>query len=157
MVRRWPSARSQLTSMADDTNGEDGQRSSGIERRSSIERVSVADDESEGNGTAVRVSASADGRFIAFGSGSTNLVATDTNGARDIFVRDRLTGQTTVVRPAGGEANSGSETPVIAPDGSFVVFRSSATNWTADVDSNGEDDIILAPAIFAAVAPDAGM
>jgi hypothetical protein len=32
---------------------------------------------------------SADGRFVAFGSGASNLVAGDTNRAHDVFVRDR--------------------------------------------------------------------
>ena len=37
---------------------------------------------------------SADGRFVAFNSDATNLVPGDTNGARDVFVRDRQTGTT---------------------------------------------------------------
>jgi Tol biopolymer transport system component len=42
-------------------------------------------------------SISDDGRYVAFASGATNLVSGDTNGAIDIFVRDRNTGTTTLV------------------------------------------------------------
>jgi Tol biopolymer transport system component len=37
-----------------------------------------------------RAAISADGRYVAFSSGATNLVAGDTNHSRDVFVRDRF-------------------------------------------------------------------
>jgi hypothetical protein len=40
---------------------------------------------------------SSDGRYVAYQSFATNLVTGDTNGAFDIFVRDRQTGTTTLV------------------------------------------------------------
>ena len=43
---------------------------------------------------AFRSSISADGRFVAFDSGATDLVSGDTNGEFDIFVHDRQTGNT---------------------------------------------------------------
>jgi uncharacterized repeat protein (TIGR01451 family) len=71
-----------------------------------------------------------DGRFVAFFSLATNLVPSDTNNRRDIFVRDRLTG--TVVRvsvsTAGEEGNSESQWPTIADDGLVTAFQSSADN-----------------------------
>ena len=50
-------------------------------------------------------SLSADGRFVAFASSSSALVAGDTNNTTDIFVRDRSTGTTTRVSmtPDGGQ------------------------------------------------------
>ncbi len=54
------------------------------------ERVSVANDESQGNDAPELPSISADGRYVAFRSDATNLAGEDTNGAPDIFLRDRL-------------------------------------------------------------------
>ena len=53
------------------------------------ERVSVASDGTQGDLDSYQTSISADGRFVAFLSYSTNLVPDDTNGFRDIFVHDR--------------------------------------------------------------------
>ncbi|MBI4470036.1 MAG: PD40 domain-containing protein, partial [Acidobacteria bacterium] len=62
------------------------------------ERVSVSSTGTEAIGDPYdysgSASISADGRFVAFESDATNLVPGDTNKARDIFVRDRLTGVT---------------------------------------------------------------
>jgi Tol biopolymer transport system component len=84
---------------------------------------------------------SADGRFVAYDSDATNLVPGDTNGLRDIFVRDRLTGSTErlSVTTAGGEGDAASEAPGISPDGRFVAFSSVATNLVAGDTNAGED------------------
>ena len=59
------------------------------------ERVSVSSGGAQGNdGSYFDPAISADGRFVAFTSDATNLVPGDTNGAADIFVRDRQTGTT---------------------------------------------------------------
>jgi hypothetical protein len=42
------------------------------------------------NGSAAYVTMSTDGRFVAWTSYATNLIAGDTNGAMDVFVRDRV-------------------------------------------------------------------
>ena len=49
------------------------------------ERVSVDSAGVEGNGSSGSASISADGRYVAFSSTAANLVASDTNGRRDIF------------------------------------------------------------------------
>src|SRR5688572_30493508 len=54
------------------------------------QRVSIDSAGIQGNGTSLDASLSADGRFVAFASGATNLVPGDTNGAWDVFVHDRL-------------------------------------------------------------------
>ncbi|MEZ4103493.1 MAG: hypothetical protein R3B55_03010 [Candidatus Paceibacterota bacterium] len=43
----------------------------------------------QGSDSSARPSISADGRYVAFQSNATNLVAGDTNGFSDIFVYDR--------------------------------------------------------------------
>jgi Tol biopolymer transport system component len=53
------------------------------------ERISVALDGTESNGSSWAPSISADGRHVAFVSGASNLVPSDTNSAFDVFVRDR--------------------------------------------------------------------
>jgi len=82
------------------------------------ERVSVDSNGVEGNGDSDYPSISADGRYVAFPSGATNLVAGDTNGALDVFVHDRQTGQTTRVSvdSNGVEGNDNSYEPTISPD-----------------------------------------
>jgi Tol biopolymer transport system component len=99
-------------------------------------RVSV---DSMGNGTDINRSSrmpsiSADGRFVAFSSRADNLVLDDTNGAEDVFVPDRLLGQTTRVCVVciGNEANNTSKYPSISADGRFVAFSSFADNLVPD-------------------------
>lgn len=73
-------------------------------------------------------SISGDGRFIAFASFANDLVPGDTNGRADIFVHDRLAGQTERVSVAsdGGQSDGFSRGASISGDGRFVVFESSA-------------------------------
>ncbi len=73
---------------------------------------------------------SADGRFVAFQSWASNLVAGDTNRHADVFVRDRKAGTSTRVSVSNGgaQANDGSGNEAISADGRFVAFTSSATN-----------------------------
>ena len=87
---------------------------------------------------------SADGRYVAFVSQASNLVAGDTNGWRDVFVHDRKAGRTArvSVSSAGTEGDSASGGPVISSDGRYVAFDSSATNL-APTDANGH-----APDVF---------
>jgi len=87
------------------------------------------------------ISASADGTLVAFVSSSPNLVAGDTNGVRDVFVRDLVTGTTTRASlGAGGQANGPSSNARISADGRFVVFTSLASNLVAG-DTNGVADV----------------
>ena len=58
-------------------------------QQGTTERVSLALDGAEGNLGGGKGSMSSDGRYIAFWSSSTNLVAGDTNGFADVFLRDR--------------------------------------------------------------------
>src|SRR5439155_27345 len=84
-------------------------------------------------------SVSADGRFVAFGTDAPNVVPGDTNAWSDIFVHDRLTGETTRVSVSslGEQADSFSEAVAISADGRFVAFHSYATNLVAGDTNNG--------------------
>ncbi len=59
-----------------------------------IERISVASGGAVGDGISDDASISDDGNRVAFASAAANLVASDTNGVTDIFLRDRAAGTT---------------------------------------------------------------
>jgi Tol biopolymer transport system component len=73
---------------------------------------------------------SADGRWIAFLSIATDLVAGDINASEDVFVYDAQTSamELVCVSSAGAQANSLSFSADISGDGRFVVFATQATN-----------------------------
>ena len=78
---------------------------------------------------------------MAFDSDATDLTTTpDSNGTRDVFVRDLTTGTTTLVsRNAAGlrrRETVNPSAPAITPDGRFVAFDSLATDLTTTPDSN---------------------
>ena len=108
------------------------------------ERVSVGLGGAQANEESRSPSISADGRYVAFLSIASNLVAGDTNNWRDVFVYDRNTETTTLVSVAagGGAANSYSSDPAISRNGSYVAFTSAATNLVA-IDTNGVEDVFL--------------
>jgi len=110
--------------------------------------VSVSAAGGNSNGTSRGSVMTPDGRYIAFVSTATNLVANDTNGIADVFVRDLQAGTTTLVSvgahtnaspliPSGISITS-SESPEITPDGRSVVFYSTATNLVPGVTTSGE-------------------
>ena len=107
-------------------------------------RVSVATGGGQVTGDSFNSALSGDGRFVAFESVATNLVAGDTNGVSDVFVHDRQTGATTRVSVATGavQAIGGSFLPAISNDGRFVAFHSTATNLVAG-DTNGGSDVFV--------------
>jgi Tol biopolymer transport system component len=89
------------------------------------------------------ISVSSHGTLVAFVSASPGLVADDTNGVRDVFVRNLDTGVTTRVSAGpNGEANGASSNARISADGRYVVFTSQATNLV-DGDTNGVADVFL--------------
>jgi VCBS repeat-containing protein len=116
------------------------------------QRVSVASNGAQGNGESHQPSLSADGRYVAFPSVATTLVAGDTNGTRDVFVHDRQTGETRRVSVAsdgtqgngssGTTANATPERPSLSADGRYVAFSSNASTLVAG-DSNGALDVFV--------------
>jgi hypothetical protein len=99
-----------------------------------------------GNATSVYPSVSADGRFVAFQSGATNLSLDDGDAQRDVYVRDLQSGTTTLVSRADGLAgikgNRASDGGTISADGRYVVFGSESTNLSAD-DSDAATDVYV--------------
>lgn len=115
------------------------------DRQSGVtERVSITLSNGQGNGESRSATISGDGRFVAFESLASNLTVGDTNGARDVFVYDRLaeTTERTSVSSMGNEADSGSFIPSISSSARFVAFESFATNLVAG-DTNGRFDIYV--------------
>ena len=109
-------------------------------------RVSVATDgtQSDAYSGSSEGSLSADGRYVVFGSGASNLVAGDTNGARDVFVHDRESGETTRVSLAtdGTQGDGDSYEGSLSADGRYVAFMSDGSNLVAG-DTNGHTDIFV--------------
>jgi uncharacterized repeat protein (TIGR01451 family) len=93
------------------------------------QRVSVDSAGNEGNDASAEAAISADGRFVAFSSNATNLVAGG-NLPFNIFVHDRQTGTTEIVSVSsrGRQGEGFSSSPDISADGRFVAFESDAAN-----------------------------
>ena len=88
---------------------------------------------------------SADARFVAFASEAANLVGNDTNGTRDVFVRDTLLGTNLLVSvnlSGTGSGNGPSGEPALSADGRYVVFTSSASDLVAG-DTNRAQDVFI--------------
>jgi Tol biopolymer transport system component len=107
-------------------------------------RVSFDSLGNQGDGYSGGPSMSADGRYVAFNSNATNLVPGDTNNSSDVFVHDRLTGETTRVSvdSAGNQGDGDSAGPWISADARFVTFESKATNLVPG-DTNGGSDVFV--------------
>jgi Tol biopolymer transport system component len=91
---------------------------------------SVSSEGTQGNSFSGWPAISADGRYVAFISLSDNLVEGDTNGEFDVFVHDRMTGETTMISVAsdGTQGNSLDVIPAISADGRYLAFRSDSAN-----------------------------
>ena len=110
-------------------------------------RVSVDPQGHQSNRDSITQAISANGRFVAFESAASNLVAGDTNGARDAFVRDRLleTTERVNVSSAGAQSNGSDFFNIllaISADGRCVTFRTNASNLVPG-DTNGVEDIFV--------------
>jgi Tol biopolymer transport system component len=97
-----------------------------------------------GNGDSFPSAISTNGQFAFFESAASDLIAGDTNGARDIFVRDTVNNTTTLVSVStnGAVGNGDSHDAAITPDGRYVAFDSAANNLVAG-DQNGIPDIFV--------------
>jgi hypothetical protein len=112
------------------------------QRRS--ERISVPAKGGWGDGASFRPAISADGRYVAFDSFATNMVADDESGGFDVFVRDReiKTTERISIGLGGDEPDGESTGAAISANGRFVVFESGADNLV-DNDGNGFVDVFL--------------
>jgi len=127
----------------------------------STTRVSLADDNSEANGPSHRPSISTYGRYVAFVSTASNLVAGDSNSVQDIFVRDTCIGVTDACKPttrrvsageSSSKSNGASDFPSISATGRYIVFSSEASNLVSG-DTNQGEDIFIRDSCIGAVQP----
>ncbi len=107
-------------------------------------RVSLSSTGLELNASSSGASLSADGRYTGFSSAATNVVAGDSNGVADVFVRDRSSQKTirVSVSSAGGQGNGESREVAVSRGGRYVAFTSDATTL-ASGDTNGTQDVFL--------------
>ncbi|MGO8928153.1 MAG: hypothetical protein ACLQU3_14880 [Limisphaerales bacterium] len=108
--------------------------------------VSIGTNGVAADGFSREPSISADGRYVAFTSSADNLVASDTNQASDVFVRDLQTGTTSLVSvniSGAGPGNGGSYSPWLSADGRYVLFHSLAHNLAAGTFTAGYDNLFL--------------
>ena len=141
---RWIAFASDATNLIpDDTNGVTDifvhDRQTG-----ETARVSVSTNGEQANGRSNFPAISGNGRFVAFQSDATNLVPGDTNGVPDIFVHDRLTGETkrASVGINGEQANGESSNVSLAYDGRYLAYQTMASNLVRG-DDNGAWDVYI--------------
>jgi Tol biopolymer transport system component len=120
-----------------------------------IERMSVASDGSESDGASSDPAISPDGRWVAFWSAATTLVADDTNGMRDVFLHDRNTRSTTLVSVAsdGTQSDADSFSPNVAAGAGIVAFDSGASNLVRGDTNKGSDVFVHADTPPAPASP----
>jgi Tol biopolymer transport system component len=113
-------------------------------------RVSVDGAGNQANSWSYQPTISADGRYVVFVSGATNLVPEDTNSYDHIFLHDRDTDGDGIFDEAGAIAtklltaggNNHSAEPAMSPDGRYVTFTSWASNLVAG-DTNDVMDVFV--------------
>lgn len=100
-----------------------------------------------GNDDSVSSSASVEGRFVAFVSSASNLVAGDSNGVSDVFIKDMANGAITRVStgPQGEQSNSVSGSiygTSMSADGRLVAFFAAASNLN-QFDNDNQLDVFV--------------
>lgn len=98
-----------------------------------------------GSDSSYTPSLSADGRWVAFSSLATNLVAIGGNGREQVYLLDLERNTMTLVSAsaAGVPGNRDSSYPSVSRDGRFVVFESEASNLVADDGNRTMSDVFL--------------
>ncbi len=143
---RWITYTSNAANLAhNDTNNSADvflfDRDTGFTRRVSV----LSNGDQATGGESVFPAISADGRWITYYSGATNLVDNDTNDTTDVFLFDRDTGLTrrVSVRSNGDQVTGGgSWHPAISADGRWITYTSFAPNLV-DNDTNDTTDVFL--------------
>lgn len=114
-----------------------------------VVRVSLRNDGSQSVAPARHPAVANDGRYVVFVSADPNLVAGDSNGVADVFLRDTCLGADVACSPGttrvsvannGGQANAASGEPAFT--GRYVAFTSNASNLVT-ADPNGVQDVFL--------------
>ncbi|WP_159395815.1 TolB family protein [Streptomyces sp. 3211] len=113
-----------------------------------VSKSSVGSGSQSGNGQSLQADVSANGRFVAFQSDSSNINSGGKPGSQ-VYLKDLETGAVSLISaadiPAGVPAEPGSHNPSISDDGRFIAFESSAGNLQAggSQDTNGKVDIYI--------------
>lgn len=109
-----------------------------------LERVSVSTAGVEANHASESGHLSVDGRFVLFDSFASNLVAGDTNGLRDCFLRDRLNGTTVRITETlgGGQATHHNFGYGVSADGRNACFGSQSQIYSP-LDTNLAGDVFV--------------
>jgi Tol biopolymer transport system component len=107
-------------------------------------RASVDTIGGDPDGPSYRPSMSADGRYVAFESDASDLVADDGNGLSDVFVRDLVAGTTfrASVDTGSGDSDGDAQQASITADGRYVAFNSVASDLVPG-DGNGYSDVFV--------------
>lgn len=107
-------------------------------------RLSLAPNGDEPDADCTRVAISGNGRYVAFASAATNLVADDGNGILDVFLCDTksLGIERISVDQGGGDANGSSSFPAVSASGRYVAWDSAAADLVP-FDGNGDDDVFV--------------
>lgn len=122
------------------------------ETNNSITRVSLTVDGNEQTTEDVSVRAdsiSDDGNYVVFiTTGPMGGSILDTNNNNDIYLWSRSTGKSTLISHSASSltttADGASNNPALSHDGKFIVFQSTASNLTANADTDGtQPDIFL--------------
>jgi Tol biopolymer transport system component len=146
--------------VADDTNGAGDCFRRDLAAGQTI-RVSVADDETEGDDASNHPHVSGDGSLVVFESNAMALVADDSNGQSDVFLRD-VAAQTTErisISDTENQLTLGSKRPDVSADGSRVAFDTTQDNVADPSLSNlGIQDVLVrdraaGTTLLASVAP----
>lgn len=99
----------------------------------------------EGNGDSFAPTISVDGKSVAFESYASNLVESDKNGVRDIFVWHASNNkiETVSIGNSGKEADAESFEPAISGNGNLVAFTSTASNISATEKGISNNNVFL--------------
>lgn len=105
-------------------------------------RLSTNIGDNEAHGSSTEPTISADGRYVVFESGASDLVPDDLNGMKDIFLKDVQMGQIVrlSVNSNGGESDADSSHATISRNGRYIVFESEASNLVSG-DPEGYIDV----------------
>ncbi len=102
------------------------------------------------NGSSSEAATSSNGRVVVFTTQASDLVAADTNGAGDIFLIDRKTGERVLVslnNTLGVVGNEDSGNPSVSPtlpDGFYAIaFESASTNLSSVITTNDQTNIFI--------------
>ena len=106
--------------------------------------VSTTPEGTGANGPSIGGFVDETGQKVVFQSDASDLTARDENGASDIYMRDLVTGATTLLSAStnGAAGNGNSRYPIATPDGRFVAFESTASDLV-QADTNRAVDVFV--------------